>query len=48
MAKRTTKKKSAKSKATKPSISPQRITELAWGFAYTLMLDAAVKNRFFD
>jgi len=48
MAKRTPKKKPTKSKTTKPPITPQRITELAWGFAYTLMLGAAVKNRFFD
>src|SRR5277367_6393118 len=43
-----TKKKKAKPKSTKPPITPQRITELAWGFAPMLMLHAAVKNRLFD
>src|SRR5580693_2962057 len=42
------KKKKAKSKSAKPPITPQRITELAWGFAPMLMLHAAIKNRVFD
>jgi ubiquinone/menaquinone biosynthesis C-methylase UbiE len=42
------KKKTAKRKVAKPPITPQRITELAWGFAPMLMLHAAIRNRVFD
>lgn len=40
--------KSQKPKSAKPPISPQRITELAWGFAPMLMIHAAIRNRVFD
>jgi len=29
-------------------LSPQRITEMAWGFAPMLIIHAAVKNHVFD
>ena len=48
MTKKKAKKKTTKRKPAKPPITPQRITELAWGFAPMLMLHAAVSNRVFD
>jgi ubiquinone/menaquinone biosynthesis C-methylase UbiE len=57
MAKSKSKKKPAKKSAsrkptgkrsTKPPVTPQRITELAWGFAPTLMLHGAIQTRLFD
>jgi ubiquinone/menaquinone biosynthesis C-methylase UbiE len=42
------KKKKTKPRSAKPPITPQRITELAWGFAPMLMLHAAIQNRIFD
>ncbi|MGA2440801.1 MAG: class I SAM-dependent methyltransferase [Tepidisphaeraceae bacterium] len=42
------KPKVAKAKITKAPISPQRLTEFAWGFAPMLIIHAAIKNRVFD
>jgi ubiquinone/menaquinone biosynthesis C-methylase UbiE len=42
------KRKTAKPRTVKHPISPQHIMELAWGFAPTMMLHAAIKNRVFD
>lgn len=42
------KNKSSSPKSAKPPLSPQRLMELAWGFAPTMMLHAAIKNRVFD
>lgn len=46
--KKKTKTKKAKPKVAKAPISPQRIMELAWGFAPMLMIHAAIRNRVFD
>jgi ubiquinone/menaquinone biosynthesis C-methylase UbiE len=43
-------KMKAKSKAKKKTapVSPERLTQMAWGFGPMLVLDAAVKNKVFD
>ncbi|MGD0462151.1 MAG: class I SAM-dependent methyltransferase [Tepidisphaeraceae bacterium] len=48
MPKTKTKHRKGNAKVAKPPISPQRITELAWGFAPMLMIHAAIKNSVFD
>jgi ubiquinone/menaquinone biosynthesis C-methylase UbiE len=46
--KKAVRSKAVKSKGGKPPVTPQRITEMAWGFAPMLMLQAAIKNGVFD
>lgn len=33
---------------TAPAITPERLMQFAWGFATPLIIEAAVKNRYFD
>jgi len=33
---------------TKPSVSPTRLLQFAWGFAVPLIIDAAIRHRLFD
>jgi len=46
--KRKIKKTKSKAKPPKPPVTPERLMQMAWGFAPMLMLKAAVDNRLFD
>jgi ubiquinone/menaquinone biosynthesis C-methylase UbiE len=48
VAKAKAKKKSPAKKKKSPPVSPERLTQMAWGFGPMLTIDAAVKNKVFD